>query len=312
MMLKLWLALCLVALGFAPAQAQNNFTMPPPAGVMVIGAQVVASCGAGTLSPTQGFISINELGQLCTNASGGSGGLSVTDGATFTAGTSLFTPGGCEYNSSPTVLTSGTQGTFACNQYRGLIVDVQTSNNQLYSTLISPPNLLYSATWGANSYSSGNNPWNGDAKGAGWVDIGAVGGAALGLGQTTKSASIPVTIASDQGNTTVGGAINVTPTDCSTTITTGGTAQNIIAANAALHGFTLANIDASAGSGEPLWMSFTTTAAPSATQSYPLAAPTATTFAGLSSYTTPFGFGTNHAVSIIGATTGHKISCTYW
>lgn len=66
------LALLLLALA-TPAQAQNNFTMPPPAGVVLIGAQVVAACGAGSLSATQGFVSINATGALCTNASGGGG-----------------------------------------------------------------------------------------------------------------------------------------------------------------------------------------------------------------------------------------------
>jgi hypothetical protein len=105
---------------------------------------------------------------------------------------------------------------------------------------------------------------------------------------------------------------NITPTACSGTITTGGTAQNAITAQTTLHGFTIANIDPSAGSGEPLWISFTTTAAASGTDSWPLPAPTATTFAAVGSYTTPPGFGSNHAVSIIAATTGHKFSCVWW
>lgn len=113
--------------------------------------------------------------------------------------------------------------------------------------------------------------------------------------------------------TTGGGSgANVTPTDCSGTITAGGTAQNAIAASSTIHGFTIANIDSTTGSGEPLWISFTTTAAASTAGSYPLAAPTATTFAGFGSYSTPSGFGSNHAVSIIGVTTGHKFSCTTW
>lgn len=102
-------------------------------------------------------------------------------------------------------------------------------------------------------------------------------------------------------------------TDCSGTITAGTTAQAAIAAFATIHGFTIANIDTSAGSGEPLWISLTTTAAPSTVGSIPLAAPTATTFANTNStYTTPVGLGSNHAVSIIGATTGHKFTCFYW
>ena len=105
---------------------------------------------------------------------------------------------------------------------------------------------------------------------------------------------------------------NITPHACSIALTSGTTAQNIITGAATIHGFTIANIDASAGGGEPVWISFTTTAAASGTDSYPLAAPTATTFATLSSYTTPPGFGSNASVSVVATTTGHKISCTYW
>ncbi len=107
-------------------------------------------------------------------------------------------------------------------------------------------------------------------------------------------------------------AVNVTPTDCSVTLTTGGTAQNAFAAQTALHGFTIANIDAGAGSGEPVWFSLTGTASAGAAGSYPLSAPTATTLAGLASFTAPPGFGTGHALSVVAATTGHKISCTWW
>ena len=99
--------------------------------------------------------------------------------------------------------------------------------------------------------------------------------------------------------------------DCSGTITSGTTPQNAFTAQTTLHGFAIANVDASAGSGEPLWISFTGTAA-AANGSYPLAAPTATTFVGLSSFTSPPGMETNHAVSVLAATTGHKFSCTWW
>lgn len=121
-------------------------------------------------------------------------------------------------------------------------------------------------------------------------------------------------LAAAQGVAPVAGGqnFNITPTDCSGTIATGGTAQNAFGAQVALHGFTIANIDTTAGSGEPLWISFTTAAAASTAGSYPLAAPIATTFAFLSSFTAPPGFGSNHAVSVIAVTTGHKYSCTYW
>lgn len=108
--------------------------------------------------------------------------------------------------------------------------------------------------------------------------------------------------------TAIQGAANVTPRDCSVAITTGGTAQNIIAASPSIHGFTIQNIDSS----EPVWISFTTTAAASTIGSFVLATATATTFAGAGSYSSPLGFGTNGNVSVVAATTGHKISCVRW
>lgn len=99
---------------------------------------------------------------------------------------------------------------------------------------------------------------------------------------------------------------NVTPTDCSNTITLGGTAQNAIAANQFLNGFVIANLDTS----EVMWISFTGTAVAGAIGSYPLAPATVTTFAGLSSYFSSVGF--NRAVSVVAATTAHKYSCTRW
>lgn len=108
------------------------------------------------------------------------------------------------------------------------------------------------------------------------------------------------------------GSPNVTLHDCSGTIASAGTAQNAITAQTTLHGFILKNIDASSGSGEPLWFSMTTTAAASGTASYPLAPPAATSFAGGESFTAPPFMGTNSAVSVVAATAGHKYSCTWW
>lgn len=110
---------------------------------------------------------------------------------------------------------------------------------------------------------------------------------------------------------TVSPPVNVTPTSCSGTIASGGTPQNALAASSTRHGFVIANTDASAGSGEPLWISFTGAAAPNTAGSYPLSAPTSsTTFSGLTSFTAPYGW--NTALSIVAATTGHKFSCTAW
>lgn len=117
--------------------AQNNFTMPPPAGVVLIGAQVVAACGAGSLAATQGYVTVNVSGQLCTNASGGSGGLSVTDQAAWTQAVSSFTPGGGTFNDTAT-LSSGQQGTYRLTTKRAQIVDTDTTGSALYSALTAP------------------------------------------------------------------------------------------------------------------------------------------------------------------------------
>lgn len=115
-----------------------------------------------------------------------------------------------------------------------------------------------------------------------------------------------------QTATNVNSQPNVTVTDCSTTIATGGTAKNIITASSTLHGFIIMNIDNTNGSGEPVWISFTGTAAAGAAGSYALAAPTASAFAFPGSFSSPVGFGSNKNVSVIAATTGHIISCTKW
>lgn len=99
---------------------------------------------------------------------------------------------------------------------------------------------------------------------------------------------------------------NRTPTDCSISLTTGGTAQNIIAATTGVSGFQIQNIDTS----EPLWVSFTGTAVAGAAGSFAIPAATASTFAGAGSYYSAYGF--NKAVSVVAATTAHKISCTRW
>jgi hypothetical protein len=100
--------------------------------------------------------------------------------------------------------------------------------------------------------------------------------------------------------------VNVTPTDCSGTVAVGGTAVNAFGVSSGRRAFQIANIDTS----EVMWISFTGTAVAGAVGSFPLAPATVTTFAGLSSYYSPFGF--NTALSVVAATSGHKFSCTRW
>jgi hypothetical protein len=122
--------------------------------------------------------------------------------------------------------------------------------------------------------------------------------AALALGVCTAQADFTQAPTAD----------NITPTSCSGTITTGGTAQNVLSASSVIHGFIIANLDTT----EMMWINFVGTAAASTTDSFPLGPATATTFANLASFTSPVGFGSNHAVSIIAATTGHKFSRVWW
>ena len=110
------------------------------------------------------------------------------------------------------------------------------------------------------------------------------------------------------GDTTVSSGTNVTVTNCSAAIQTGGTAQQAFGSMASRHGFIIANIDTA----EPLWFSFTGVAVAAGTGSFPLGPATATTYAGLSSFTSPIGMGINTALSVYAATAGHKFTCTTW
>ena len=163
--------------------------------------------------------------------------------------------------------------------------------------------------------------------GVGGASLSWPGTAGNAAGGTASAGTMPYVNSYPVGNTAVtqatasslnatviqsAGPSNVTTHDCSGTIASGGTAQNAFTAQTTLHGFTIANIDATSGSGEVMWMSFTGTAVAASPASYPLPAPTATTYVGMGSYTTPPGFGTGHAVSVIATTTSHQYSCTWW
>ncbi len=153
---------------------------------------------------------------------------------------------------------------------------------------------------------------NSSGGGGGAVTQGTIPWVVSGQGTAGTAATGVVTV---QGitsmtpvQTTTQGAVNITLTDCSGTIATGGVAQNTFTASATRHGFTIANIDTN----EVLWISFTGTAAASGTGSYPLGPADTTTFSSLASFTSPPGMGINTALSVIGATTAHKFTCTVW
>ena len=92
-----------------------------------------------------------------------------------------------------------------------------------------------------------------------------------------------------------------TATDGSTTITSGGTAQNLFSGVTPPNGWTVGNPDSST---ESLWVSDTTTAAANAAGCIEVQ-PGAV-------YETPLGRKPIQAVSVIAATTGHKITASSW
>lgn len=122
------------------------------------------------------------------------------------------------------------------------------------------------------------------------------------------SSTTPLPVTTTPGNSpqAVQGAVNVTPVNCSGTITTGGTAQNAVVASTTRRGLQIQNLDTTEG----MWISFNGTAAANDAGSFFLSAATSSTSGG--SYNTPIGFGFNTALSVVAATTGHKFSCTQW
>jgi len=276
----------------------------------------------------------DSSGKLITSGSGGTltwpGSAAVTNYGTAPTGTvpavNAYITGGVAGGTvaSPNIIGGSLSGTatVAPMTTYGLAIDCNTSS-QLCTLIDSPipagSNQIGSVAQGTGAAVSASWPTEMVYSLSGTLT--AVPGTAYGPDFDCNSSSTLCTLINSPLPTQASrgvniGAVellpNITPTDCSTTITTGGTAQTLIAAQTTLHGFTLANIDTSAGSGEPIWFSFTGTAAAATAGSYPLAAPTATTYANLATWTSPAGFSTNHAVSIIAATTGHKFSCTWW
>ncbi len=76
-------------LAFA-ALAQSTFTMPPPAGVTVVGVQVVTTCGAASLTNNAvAFLAMDTTGTLCTK--GSSGGTTTVVGTTSNASSGVAT-----------------------------------------------------------------------------------------------------------------------------------------------------------------------------------------------------------------------------
>jgi len=196
----------------------------------------------------------------------------------------------CSYLTSPPTLTNGQASWLRCDSTGALITTSGGGGGGTAVTVADGADVAEGATTDAAATAGSTGTLS----------------AKLRL-MTTQLASI-ITNQGAPTTTPIQGAVNVTPTDCSGTIASGGVAQNAFTANAGRHGFTIANIDAT----EVLWISMTTTAAASGTGSYPLGPADATTFTNLNSFTSPTGLGINTALSVIAATTSHKFTCTVW
>ncbi len=142
------------------AVANENIIQASSWLAFTVGSNVDIACiDQGAADTTSNVVVISGGAGLPTGAGGGGSGgsgLSVTDGASFTASTSPFTPSGGEYNSSPSALTSGKQGMLALNQYRAAFVDVMTSNSNLYTALTSSIPCLNATAYNTNSYTTGS------------------------------------------------------------------------------------------------------------------------------------------------------------
>lgn len=199
---------------------------------------------------------------------------------------------------NPYTLQSGQTVTF-CLQHQGYV----SANVQLSTAITGVGNLVVSTQLVPYQIT---DPALQNPLAAGTAIVGALlPNQSVNLSQVAGTNTVTGGLAGSLG---IGGVPNITPSDCSGAIATGGTAQNALATSSTRRGATIANLDTT----EPMWISFTGTAVAGAVGSYPLSAPTATTFAGLSSYTTPLGFGFNTALSVIAATSTHKFSCTAW
>lgn len=102
----------------------------------------------------------------------------------------------------------------------------------------------------------------------------------------------------------VGGSVSINSTaatDGSTTITAGGTAQNLFSGSTPVNGWTVLNPDPA----EDCWASDTTTAAANAVGSIRLAA-------NGGGYETPPHRKPLGPVSVVCATTGHKLTASKW
>ena len=118
----------------------------------------------------QASLQLDSSGNLKVDIATGTLTIGSVDESTFTAGTSVFSPDGGVFNDALTVLTAGQQAESRITGFRALHVNLRNNSGTEIGTSTTP---------------IVNN-------------MAQVGGAAIALGQTTMSASLPVAIASNQ------------------------------------------------------------------------------------------------------------------
>lgn len=96
--------------------------------------------------------------------------------------------------------------------------------------------------------------------------------------------------------------------DCSGVIATPNTPVTLLAPGAAENGFFIQNID----NKEAVWFSLTGPVQPGGPGAYILPPAQARGFAASNMFESPPGLGPLAFVSVVAATPGHRISCTYW
>lgn len=132
------------------------------------------------------LFAIASLWSPTASAASASFAATLGSGASFAAwcvgGTGGTCSGGVFWPSTVIANSSGTEIFTTANPGYFDIPSATPASTNLGQVLAAPPNLTYQATWGsACSYSSGNNAWCGDPKGAAWMDIGAINGAAYSV-----------------------------------------------------------------------------------------------------------------------------------
>lgn len=108
--------------GTANWTARSTVMTSPVIGAFGIVTTSAPSYTTGTING----LSLDTNGNLRTVSAGG-GGLSVTDEAPWTAGSSQFTPSGGVFNDSAAALTSGQQGTYRLTNNRALHVNLRNA-----------------------------------------------------------------------------------------------------------------------------------------------------------------------------------------